>query len=256
TAPAPRSLRWTVKTLAVSGGEPVRKLLQAVGDIAVGLPVEIALTPEGAVAGIANEAAIRAHVRAAAPGVTAAFVPVFAPAPAATRAALDAMLADELGALDPPAPEAFAASWLELIEPLVGGEAPLVPGAVVDADVEAQAPVGGGPLRYTLRYGLRDYVPGKSATIFHTLSADPQDVERYAATLVAQMFPGAATGQNEATATLAILSQMTSTTEIVSTISLPTGLRSAFSTVTTTVLPGRAKRIESRECRLETSKVL
>jgi hypothetical protein len=49
---------------------------------------------------------------------------------------------------------------------------------------------------------------------------------------------------------------MTSGTQITSDISLPTGLRTRFSTTTTTELPGRPKRIESRECRLVNSKVL
>jgi hypothetical protein len=209
-----RSVRWTVKSLAVSGDEPVRKMLQATGDMAVGQPVDIALTADGATAAITNEAALRVHVRAAIP------------------------------------------SWLDVVEPLLGGEAPLVPGAVVEADVEAQAPIGGGALRYKLRYGLRDYVPGKSAQVFHDLTADPEDVQRYAAEMVAQMFPDAAPGQNEATATRAILSQMTSGTQITSDISLPTGLRTRFSTATTTELPGRPKRIESRECRLVSRKVL
>ncbi|TFU06059.1 hypothetical protein EUV02_03320 [Polymorphobacter arshaanensis] len=251
-----RSVRWTVKSLAVSGDEPVRQMLQATGDIAVGQPVDIALTADGATAAITNEAALRAHVRAATPAVKATFVPVFAPAPEATRTALQTLLDDELAALDPQTPEEFAASWLEVVEPLLGGEAPLVPDAVVKADVEAQAPIGGGALRYKLRYGLRDYVPGKSAQVFHDLTADPEDVQRYAAEMVAQMFPDAAPGQNEATATRAILSQMTSGTQITSDISLPTGLRTRFSTATTTELPGRPKRIESRECRLVSTKVL
>ena len=251
-----RSVRWTVKSLAVSGDEPVRELLQATGSVVVGQPVDIALTPDGAAGAITNEAALRAHVRAATPAVKAAFVPMFAPAPETTRTALQALLDGELAALDPQTPEEFAASWLEVVEPLLGGEAPLVPGVVVEADVEAQAPIGGGALRYKLRYGLRDYVPGKSAQVFHDLTADPEDVQRYAAEMVAQMFPDAAPGQNEATATRAILSQMTSATQITSDISLPTGLRTRFSTATTTELPGRPKRIESRECRLATTKVL
>jgi len=255
-ATTPRSLRWTMTALAVTGDEPVRKLLQAVGDITVGQPVEITLTPEGSALAISNEPTLRAHVAAMAPAVAASFEPIFAPAPEAARQALESLLADELAALAPSTPEAFAASWLEAVEPLLGGEAPLVPDAVVEADVEAQAPIGGGALRYKLRYGLRDYVPGQSAQIFHTLTADPVDVQRYAAAFVAQMFPDAgAPGQNEATATQAMLSMMTSTTEIVSDISLKTGLRTHFSTTTTTTIPGRPPRTESRTCALSDKKV-
>jgi hypothetical protein len=233
----------------VTGDEPIRTMLQKTGDIAVGQPVEIALANDDRDATITNLAALRAHVDAAVPAVKAALEPLFAPAPAETRDALAAMLDNELGSIDADTPQAFTAAWLDGIEPLIGGEAPLVPGKVIESEVDAAAPIGDGALRYKLSYGLRDYVPGKSAVVFHTLTADPADVQRFARAFVDKLFPDAgAPGQNEATATLAILSQMTSTTELVSSISLPSGLRTHFSSATTTVIPGRPKKIESRDC--------
>lgn len=257
TTDADRTLRWTVKSLAVTGDEPIRTMLQKTGDIAVGQPVEIALANDDRDATITNLAALRTHVDAAVPVVKPALSPLFAPAPAATREALAAMLDNELGSIDADTPEAFTAAWLDGIEPLVGGEAPLIPGHVVEDEVDAAAPIGDGALRYKLRYGLRDYVPGKSAVVFHTLTSDPADVQRYARAFVDKLFPDAgAPGQNEATATLAILSQMSSTTELASEISLPTGLRTHFTSATTTVIPGRPKKLESRDCTLVTDKVL
>lgn len=251
-----RRLRWTMTALTVDGDAPVRQILQAAGDVAVGQPVDIALSAAGAATAIRNEAELRATVRAAVPGVRQAIAPLIAPAPGAARDVLQALLDDELDALDPASSEAFAARWLETVEPLLGGEAPLVPDEVVETQVDAEAPIGGGALRYQLRYGLRDYVPGKSAVLFHTMTADPEDVQRMAEALVAQLFPDAAPGQNEATATRAMLAQMTSSTDMTSTISLPTGLRASFATTTRTTLPGRPARSEGRRCTLRDTSVL
>jgi hypothetical protein len=241
-------LRWVTKSIEVEAPGPMQAVLSKVYGVGVGMPMVIAVTPQGYASDLVNETEVRGITETMLAKLVDSMDSEFATMPAAARAGMKQMIGALADQQRSQSREAFVSSALESPRMMLRNIGPMVPGRPSTETVEAPSPFGDGTIHCLAQSELRRYESGKSAEVVLSSTASPEDVKRMTASLVTRLLAGIAdpAARSSAETELAKMGPMTISDEAVMTVSLPSGMTDSIRYRKQTSVPGRPTRIDTR----------
>ncbi|MFZ4748327.1 MAG: hypothetical protein ACOYLK_15815 [Sphingomonas sp.] len=241
-------LSWVTKSVRVEAPGPMQAILSKVYAVGVGVPLVIAVTPQGYAEALLNEADVRTVTETMLAKLVTSMDSEFADLPADARAIMAKIMGAVVEQQRTQSQEAFINAALESPRMMLRNIGPMLPGQPTTEEVEAAAPIGDGRIHYLTQSELRRYVPGSSAEVVLSSTANQADLKRLTDSIVGSML-AAITDPKMRAATeseIAKAGSMTFSDEAVMTIALPSGVTDSIRYRKQVAIPGRPMRIDTR----------
>lgn len=244
-------LQWVTTAFHFQSTEPMRSLMNGIGNAMLNKPVLVAITPEGTIADLININDVRRQNRDAIAGIADRAATLFSDQPPQAQAAIAATAASMLSQIDEQTDTQFVDSQLQGLRLLMCEAGPLPAGEDIALTAELPALVGDGLIRKELKARLELNPARTWARLRLASAADPNDVAAASGPIVAAALNAIADPEARRKVEV-IISEMPSpeiADKLVQLFDLPSGLAKRSDYRRSIRIGGIAPRLETRKYR-------